>query len=465
MESAGKRQTQRPDFFGQDIILPIRVPTMTSTTTSVTTSTTSAPSVEVTVSPSISTITASSFSNTMPDPSIQQMFAQMMNAITTSTAKSEEAVRKIDELHQHTSNQLTEFRQQWQETDVRLSKLEDDNVRHNTQLTQQKTNNTQVFKRLDELESEVVSIRSDLARLAIRPSVSSAGDISQMFVSSCPSSTVIPTTTSLPINTIPTAPINTSGLINVPTSISSFDPSKSSFFGTHERLQDTVSEFAGSTCQVHPEKFLEQLNVYFENVPMSSTQQLLCAQRRLVDDARVWYETLIPAPINYIEFQSFFRQRFWSSATQRKVRNDVFRPYQYTQNEGWTTHAMRWIASAKYLSPPIEQDDLVSTIIQHYPTPLGMAIRGRGPRNTNELLNVLTEFEESASFCETRSNGYQPRNSVPVRTNGDRQNNHHQYNRQSRGNNRFRPTTPNANATSQPVSQLDVSGNENGPLL
>lgn len=92
---------------------------------------------------------------------------------------------------------------------------------------------------------------------------------------------------------------------------------------------------------------------------------------------------------------------------------------------------MRWIASAKYLSPPIEQDDLVSTIIQHYPTPLSMTIRGRGPRNTNELLNVLTKFEESASFCETRSNGYQPRNSVPIRTNGDRSNNNHQYNRQS----------------------------------
>lgn len=63
---------------------------------------------------------------------------------------------------------------------------------------------------------------------------------------------------------------------------------------------------------------------------------------------------------------------------------------------------MKWIAGAKYISPPIEQSDLVSTTIKHYPTPLGMAIRGRGPRDTNELLSVLMEFEESASFCERR---------------------------------------------------------------
>lgn len=29
-----------------------------------------------------------------------------------------------------------------------------------------------------------------------------------------------------------------------------------------------------------------------------------------------------------------------------------------------------------------------------------MAIRGRGPRTSNELLEILTEFEETVSFCE-----------------------------------------------------------------
>lgn len=70
---------------------------------------------------------------------------------------------------------------------------------------------------------------------------------------------------------------------------------------------------------------------------------------------------------------------------------------------------MQWIAGAKYLSPPIDPVDLVSTIIQYYPLPLSMALQGRGPRDTNELLAVLTEFEESTSFSEQRRDNNCPR--------------------------------------------------------
>lgn len=61
---------------------------------------------------------------------------------------------------------------------------------------------------------------------------------------------------------------------------------------------------------------------------------------------------------------------------------------------------MQWIASAKYVSLPIDQFDHVSIIIRHYPTPLGMSLHGKGLHNTTELLIILTEFEESASFCK-----------------------------------------------------------------
>ncbi|KAL4136181.1 hypothetical protein QTP88_007745 [Uroleucon formosanum] len=171
----------------------------------------------------------------------------------------------------------------------------------------------------------------------------------------------------------------------------------SSFFGSQERLNDAVSKFSGNNRSLHPENFISQLDVYFENVPMSSVHQLISAQRRLSEDARIWYESLIPTPTSYIDFRTLFRQRFWSS---------------YTRYDGLATRAMQWIAGAKYLTPPIDPIDLVSTIIQHYPTSLSMALRGRGPRDTNELLAVLTEFEESTSFCENRRGANGPRQNV-----------------------------------------------------
>lgn len=167
----------------------------------------------------------------------------------------------------------------------------------------------------------------------------------------------------------------------------------SSFFGSQEHLNDAVSEFSGKNRSLHPENFISQLDVYFENVPpMSAVHQLISAQRQLSGDARIWYDSLIPTPTSYIDFRTLFRQRFWSSATQRKTRNEVFRPFQYTRYDGLVTQAMQWIAGAKYLTPPIDPINLVSTIIQHYPTHLSIALRGHGPRDTNELQAVLTEF-------------------------------------------------------------------------
>jgi len=239
-----------------------------------------------------------------------------------------------------------------------------------------------------------------------------------------------------------------------------------------ERFTDVVSEFTGHRQDVHPEKFLSQLDQYFlYNCPYDD-QRIELFQRRLTRGSRVWFDSLMPVPTTYEEVKKLFRQQFWSAATQRKIRNEIFQPYQYRSPVGINTHAMTWIAKAKYLSPPIDQFDLVGIIIQHYPSTLGMAIRGRGPQTTNALLSVLTEIEESTSFCE----GPSPRQSdngptQPARNNDQpprdyhgrggyqpRQNNRNNYrNGPNRGSQNYhRPPVPNE----EPINQLDASGNE-----
>lgn len=203
---------------------------------------------------------------------------------------------------------------------------------------------------------------------------------------------------------------------------------------------------------------------------LSPAQQLISVQRRISGDARIWYDSLIPSPETYSEFCVLFRQRYWSAVTQRKVHNDIFRPFQYRSAVGITTHAMSWIAKSKYLSPPLDQCDFEGVIIQHYPFTLGMPIRGRGPKTTNELLAVLTEFEESTSFCDN-SNNSRREEDQPSANNGnrphqynDRRGNQNHNNRNGyRGGYRGEPppeNTPN-NHAGNPVHQLEVSENAN----
>lgn len=74
-----------------------------------------------------------------------------------------------------------------------------------------------------------------------------------------------------------------------------------------ERLHDTVSEFSRKIKTLHPEKFIKQLDIYFNNVPSSPIQQLNSAERQLVGGALICYESLIPPLETYIEFRDIFR--------------------------------------------------------------------------------------------------------------------------------------------------------------
>lgn len=241
-----------------------------------------------------------------------------------------------------------------------------------------------------------------------------------------------------------------------------------------ERLLDIVSEFTGKRYDLHPEKFLSQLDQYFQYHCPSNDQQIELFQRRLTGNARVWFDSLMPIPLLYTEVKSLFRQQFWSAATQRKIRNEIFQPYQYRSPNGIAAHAMTWIVKAKYLSPPMDQFDLVGIIIQHFPSTLGMAIRGRGPQTTNALLTILTEIEESSSFCDApihprqqdnrppqhvRNNeriqgNFQDRRNYP-RHNNERSDNRNDVNRGHQSGNRHQVQ----NET--PLNQINVSGNDN----
>jgi len=457
MDGAGKRITKPPVRLIDQVLQPeILTSSVFNMASNSSTSTATASTNTVTVSSG-----QSAPRTTTPDETIQKMFAQLM----AGQRSNEVGIRAMrDDI----TNRFDQCLERWQAIETRTTKLEDDLVRSEHQIVKQNETIQHNASRITSLEDEVVNIRGDLGRLIQpqnpthptndpfqrppHPSTSTRAtpaDVSQGF-QAFKGNTLPISSTMNPLCSY--APSNTTG------------QGHSSFFGSQERLNDAVSEFSGRARSTHPEHFIRQLDVYFENVPMSADQQLISAQRRLGGDARLWYDSLIPTPVSYTDFRTLFRQRFWSAATQRKTRNEVFRPFQYTRYDGLATHAMQWIAGAKYLSPPIDPIDLVSTIIQHYPLPLSMALRGRGPRDTNELLAVLTEFEESTSFCEQHHDNNRPRQSNNQASSQDerrgqdnRPGHRGGYNRGYQQRNQPQ-APPNA-----PVHQLNVSGNEEAP--
>jgi hypothetical protein len=285
---------------------------------------------------------------TTSEETIQKMFAQLL----ASQRSNDAGIRAMREDMNTRWDQCLE---RWQAVDVRTTKLEDDQARFGQQRVKMNGVIEHNTSRITSLENEVVTIRSDLCRFILKSSQKPIKNDTTQLPTHASSLIGAPSNMSQGFrafngNIMPTS--STMNSVSNYTIVNSTGQGHSSFFGFQERLNDAVSEFSGQTRSIHPEHFIRQLDTYFENVPMSVDQQVISAQRRLSGDARLWYDSLIPTPTSYSDFRILFRQRFWSTATQHKTQNEVFRPFQYTRYDGLAVHAMQWIAGAKYLSPP-----------------------------------------------------------------------------------------------------------------
>lgn len=80
----------------------------------------------------------------------------------------------------------------------------------------------------------------------------------------------------------------------------------SSSINQSERFFDVVSEFTGKRQNLHPERFLSQLDQYFQCFCLSDEQRIEFFQCRLAGDAHVWYDSLMPIPSSYDELKSLF---------------------------------------------------------------------------------------------------------------------------------------------------------------
>jgi len=181
--------------------------------------------------------------------------------------------------------------------DGRISKVEKNvSTLHKNQLDHQATVKT-CQEKLSSVSTEIETLKEAVKLLQVNASTSFNPGLS---------STSIPVTT-LPFTSV-LPPLNMPPKVGPGETV--YDSSRPSFLSSTERMNDVVSEFSGVIKGIHPERFLNELANYFENSYLSDVQKLNAVQRRLKNDAYMWYDSLIPSPESYEEFVKCFRQQF-----------------------------------------------------------------------------------------------------------------------------------------------------------
>jgi hypothetical protein len=214
-----------------------------------------------------------------------------------------------------------------------------------------------------------------------------------------------------------------------------------------------VSSFASTSClgpnelilpgfddynKVNAIFHLNELENYFLLKGTPKRLWLAIALRSLTDvTAKRWVSAISHSLTDYGQFKVAFVNAFWSPSKQSKVRKSIYQD-KYDRQSGLSlsAHFLKYAVQASYLQPKLEDSELISALMSHYPVFVQRNFCTMQIRTTQEAIEFLQRIE---SIEET--NNYQ-RSTSEAQTQGDydsggRQNN---WNERQRRNSNVRQT-------------------------
>lgn len=83
-----------------------------------------------------------------------------------------------------------------------------------------------------------------------------------------------------------------------------------------------IPVFNGHLTPLHPVEFLLRIDNYFQSLYISDQSKIFSIRDRLMGDARAWMSAIVTPTTTYTEFINLFRQNFWASSHQKRVRSE-----------------------------------------------------------------------------------------------------------------------------------------------
>lgn len=199
----------------------------------------------------------------------------------------------------------------------------------------------------------------------------------------------------------------------------------------------SIEPFTGlSKNGIHPVEFVKQLRYKMTKLKIPiEFDRVMFAKQYLEGQALRLFEVYENNIRTFEQFNAWVLENYWSDDMQFKVRTEIFRPRSFNPNQNdMLSHCLYWINKAKYLNPPIEENILVNTIVEHYSNEKICQIKLMQVQTIQELIRVIKILDRhnTQNMIETP---YRGNNNSNTRNRNDRYHNNYNNNRESRGEN------------------------------
>ena len=128
-------------------------------------------------------------------------------------------------------------------------------------------------------------------------------------------------------------------------------------------------------------------------IPESS--KVLIVKNSLCGSCVAWYDLHIDdTEMTYNDFKAIFKEHYWDIRKQVEIRNKVINGYYNSKRDSsMSEHLMKMSQITKFLEPPIEEWELISLIVGHFPSEIRSVIIVARPNTLKEPMKLLKDLK------------------------------------------------------------------------
>ena len=147
----------------------------------------------------------------------------------------------------------------------------------------------------------------------------------------------------------------------------------------------------------NPMEFLRRFERYTARVNplMDNEDKIEILNRQLKGWAGTWWRVISDRVKTYEEFKMKFLGQYWNVQIQRRVRDQLeFGKYSSAMRISPGNYVLKVMAQVKYLTPPLEERDLVYKLARHFSDKTRVATVTRGVSTIEEFIMVIDECQD-----------------------------------------------------------------------
>lgn len=199
----------------------------------------------------------------------------------------------------------------------------------------------------------------------------------------------------------------------------------------------------------NPMKFLKDLREYMELNQIKDDRRLALVDQCLKADVSTWWQVYRDYTRTYEEFHHHLLSKFWSKQTQRNVYWEIYSgKYEKNKKVGMATHFLQYVSSNMALVKPIEEEELIEIMSNHYSHEVQNIILSKN-------INTISDMEQLLRRLDARRqrDGYRE----------DRVSWEYKEDKVRRDRPRDRPPPPKEREVQQHMPQLNWRSSDNDP--